>query len=116
MKLTDSNRKSLQEYAWPGGYPIMYLARDGWREEDGKLDFNQHDRSENVCCPACAVDTEKWPDLIITCQYIHYEGPAEYCEYCNGLTESAYGDPDEDPEDEEDEDSGIAGADCREGE
>ncbi len=71
----------------------MYLARDGWREEDDSLDFNQHDRSENTCCAKCASDVDKWPDIIIVGNYIHYEGAPEYCEYCNSLTDSAYGDP-----------------------
>lgn len=71
----------------------MYLARDGWRDDNGTLDFNEHDRSENVCCPQCAQDTKQWPDLIVVAEYIHYEGPPEYCEYCNGFTNSAYGDP-----------------------
>ncbi len=93
MKTTDTDRKSLAAYAWPGGYPIMYLARDGWREEDGKLDFNSYERSEAVCCASCAADTEKWPDIIITAEYIHHEGPPEQCEFCNSFTDSAYGDP-----------------------
>lgn len=94
MKALNAARKDLPAYAWPGGYPVMYLARDGWRE-DGKLDFNEHDRSENVCCAACAANVDLRPDLIVTGEYIHYEGPPEYCEYCNGFTESAYGDPED---------------------
>ena len=95
MKTIDADRKALQAYAWPGGYPVMYLARDGWRDDEtGKLDFNQHDHSEAICCAKCAADVEQWPDIIIVAQYVHYEGAPEYCEYCNGLTESAYGDPD----------------------
>jgi hypothetical protein len=50
---------------------------------------------ENICCAACAADIARWPDLAVTAQFIHYEGPPEYCEYCNGFTDSAYGDPDE---------------------
>lgn len=95
MKVTDVERKGLPAYAWPGGYPIVYAARDGWRDEDGTLKFNSYDRSENACCAKCAGDVEKWPDLIIVAQDIHYEGAAEYCEYCNEVTESAYGDPEE---------------------
>lgn len=95
MKVLDDNRKSLEAYAWPGGYPILYLARDGWRDSDtGKLDFNPHDRTESVCCPACATNTEKWPDLIIVASDIHYEGePYLICEWCNAEIESAYGVP-----------------------
>ncbi len=96
MKVIDADRKSLGAYAWPGGYPIIYMACDGWREDDGKLNFNKHDRSENTCCPKCAADVEKWPDIIIIAEYIHWEGPPEYCEYCNGFTDSAYGDPSKD--------------------
>ncbi len=97
MKVLDKDRTALTAYAWPGGYPVMYLARDGWRDDEtGSLDFNPHDRSEAVCCAACAVDVVKWPDIIIVGEYIHYEGPAEYCEYCNSLTDSAYGDPGDD--------------------
>jgi hypothetical protein len=97
MKETQGNaRKALDKYAWPGGYPIMYLAREGWRDsETGKLDFNPHDKSEAICCPGCAEDVERWPDLIIIAHYIHYEGPPEQCEWCSEFTESAYGDPEE---------------------
>lgn len=94
MKTMNEDRKQLTAYAWPGGYPVMYLAQDGWRNQDGTLALlNGYVRSENVCCAKCAADTEQWPDLIITGTYAHYEGPPEYCEYCNGFTESAYGDP-----------------------
>ena len=72
----------------------MYLARDGWRDQEtGKLDFNEHDRAESVCCAKCATDVDRRPDLIVVATYIHYEGEPEYCEWCNGLTESAYGIP-----------------------
>lgn len=93
MKRLDAERKELPGYAWPGGYPVMYVARNGWREEDGKLDFNEHDRSESVCCAKCAANTASWPDLIVTGEYIHYEGAPEYCEWCGSFTASAYGDP-----------------------
>jgi hypothetical protein len=94
-KIIDADRKSLQPYAWPGGYPIVYVATDGWREEDGTLTVNKWD-GEHMCCAKCAVDTEQWPDLIILGQDCHMEGPAEVCEYCNAETASAYGDPEED--------------------
>jgi hypothetical protein len=97
MNHKDDTRKSLEAYAWPGGYPVMYLAQDGWRDEEtGILELNPHDRSENVCCAQCAADKDSWPDLIIVASYVHYEGEPEYCEYCDGFTESAYGNPDDD--------------------
>lgn len=99
MKILDDARKSLNAYAWPGGYPVCYLARDGCRDDEtGKLDFNQHDRTESACCATCTANVESWPDLIIVAEYIHYEGPPEYCEWCNGFTDSAYGDPAEETE------------------
>jgi len=95
VKILDAARKNLEPYAWPGGYPILYLVRDGWRGEDGTLDFNPQGTNETVCCPTCARDTDKWPDLIIVASWIFYEGPVEFCEWCNAPVESAYGDPDE---------------------
>ena len=97
MKTVDSDRTKLEAYAWPGGYPVCYVAADGWRNEDGSLEVYRN--SENACCAKCAADVAEWPDMVVTGSYIHYEGPAEYCEYCNGLTESAYGDPSADDSD-----------------
>ena len=95
MKILDAGRKDLDAYALPGGYPIMYLARDGWRGDDGTLYLNPHRREEFVCCPTCARDTEARPDLIIVARWVHYEGPSAYCEWCNTFIESAYRDPEE---------------------
>jgi hypothetical protein len=80
----------------------MYLVRDGWRT-DGELALNPYDRSENDCCAKCAADVAAEPDAIVIASYIHYEGAPKYCEYCNGFTDSAYGDPSED----EDEDTEL---------
>jgi NAD-dependent SIR2 family protein deacetylase len=91
MHIIDNARQSLQAYAWPGGYPIIYVAIDGWREEDGTLTV--FGKFEHSCCTKCAADTAQWPDMIIVGQNIHYEGEPEQCEYCNGFTDSAYGDP-----------------------
>lgn len=93
MNLQDVAREELQAFAWPGGYPMMYLAMDGFRSETGILE-SPRDKSESVCCAKCAADTKQWPELIITGEYINYEGEPEYCAFCNGLTDSAYGNPD----------------------
>ena len=86
---------TLPAYAWPGGYPIVYIFGDG-----------------EVCCPKCA-NTEKqikldpaeddMPDKSWTLVdwEIHWEGPAEYCAHCGALIESAYGDPDAETEGQE---------------
>lgn len=87
MKLTeirDENGK-LPAYAWPGGYPIVYVMDDG-----------------ETLCPDC-VNTEEnvheggnadgWR---LEAYDIHYEGPPEVCAHCGKETESAYGDPESD--------------------
>jgi len=66
----------LPAYAWPGGYPIIYL--------DG---FN------SVLCAVCATESIKDSDKRFRPQAldIHYEGPAETCENCNVEIPSVYG-------------------------
>jgi len=75
----------LPEFAWPGGYPILYL-----------------DKENSVLCAKCAntLDTveEDWSDDKPTAYFIYWEGPAEICEECNCDIESAYGNPDEEEE------------------
>jgi hypothetical protein len=86
---------TLPAHAWPGGYPIAYLAADG-----------------GTICPDCAngrngslayearLDPERAQSLdhdwMLVDQYIHWEGPPEYCVHCGACIESAYGDPDDD--------------------
>lgn len=81
-EIRDSDGK-LPAYAWPGGYPLLYLAKDN-----------------GVLCPKCAnaytPDRDNEDQLKPVAYYIHYEGPGEQCEHCNALVESAYGDPDAD--------------------
>ena len=77
----DAGTWSAPAYAWPGGYPLEYLAADG-----------------SIVCPACAsrpVDLSQR----VTGSGIHWEGPADICDDCGAAIESAYGDPDapEDP-------------------
>lgn len=92
LEIKDSARKELDAFAWPGGYPIVYLARDGWRDDEtGKLEVNKYDRAENFCCSACAKDAIQWPDIIVVGSWIHLEEEAVVCEYCSELIDSAYG-------------------------
>jgi len=74
-------------YAWPGGYPILYVADDGeW------------------ACPACVNgengaefsadpdhDADGWR---IEGYQVHWEGEPAICSHCGASIESAYGDPD----------------------
>lgn len=80
----DSDGK-LSAYAWPGGYPIIYVTRDS-----------------GTLCPKCAngengseasIHDEGDPSWHIVAQQIHWEGAPETCDHCNAKVESAYGDP-----------------------
>lgn len=74
-------------FAWPGGYPIIYLTVDG-----------------AVFCPACVngengsevgnpeVDDDK--QWTIDGHDCYWEGPVMHCDHCGDEIESAYGDPD----------------------
>lgn len=88
MKLYKDSSGELIKYAWPGGYPVIYLAQDG-----------------EVFCPDCANGKndsdayvegtrpeedrdEQWE---ICGGDIYYEGDPIPCVHCNGEIESAYG-------------------------
>jgi hypothetical protein len=62
-----------------GGYPILYYSKDG-----------------STLCARCASE-EDTSDPVVGAD-IFYEGPAEMCEDCNAVIESAYGNPDESEE------------------
>lgn len=83
--MKDENGK-LISYAWPGGYPVYYIDKDG-----------------SVLCPDCAQksldDPDELPNFKPIAGDVYYEGPVIYCEQCNAEIESAYGDPDEDKND-----------------
>ena len=72
LQAVDENGK-LTAYAWPGGYPIVYLTREG-----------------DELCADCAQDDET-----VTGFYVLEEGPAVYCEepHCGKEIGSASGDP-----------------------
>lgn len=77
----------LPSFAWPGGYPLVYVCRDG-----------------EVVCADCAVENivyGEWShsDDVLGAD-VFYEGPPEYCANCNREIESAYGDPDAEEEKE----------------
>ena len=82
VELTRDHDNSLPWFAWPGGYPMLYL--DGHNE---------------ILCPECATesldDPDQWDDWKPQEWYIHYEGPPDFCSECNKMVELAYGDPEE---------------------
>ena len=79
-QLTRDTDGSLPWFAWPGGYPMLYL-----------------DAHNEILCPECATraldDPDEMDDWKPKWWYIHYEGPSDFCSDCNRETESAYGDP-----------------------
>ena len=76
--LTISNGEAMR-YAWPGGYPIFYLTKQG-----------------NILCPDCALEQEQDEDQFwnendpIEAHDANYEDPHMFCEGCNERIESAY--------------------------
>jgi len=85
-ELRAANNGDLPAYAWPGGYPMFYLAADG-----------------GILCPTCAneerakradsdcPDDREWR---VVDGDTHLEGPPMACDNCGELIKSSYGDPD----------------------
>lgn len=88
MRIKDLERNSdgqLPAFAWPGGYPIIYLDKDC-----------------STLCAKCATrsldDADELPNFKPVAFDVYYEGPTLQCEQCNVDIESAYGDPSEEKE------------------
>lgn len=79
----DRDPQPLDTFAWPGGYPILYVTEDG-----------------GTFCGAHAWAVIVREDVPMA-RDILWEGPAEWCEEGSHPIPSAYGDPD-DPQDEPD--------------
>ena len=82
------NREPLPSYAWPGGYPLLYLCIDGAtlcpdcvNREIDRIDADMRDTR--------AAHTG-WE---LSAFFIHYEGEAELCAHCGAAIESVYGVP-----------------------
>lgn len=75
-KLRDEHAK-LPSYAWPGGYPLVYLTV-----------------TNDTLCPDCANRHTNYRDPIQSYD-IHYAGAPICCDKCNVEIASAYGDPEE---------------------
>jgi hypothetical protein len=86
--MRDKDTGKLPEWAWPGGYPIVYDLADG-----------------GICCPDCANngtchENAGEREYRIVDADVYWEGPTILCDCCNGDIESAYDDPDENDNDE----------------
>jgi hypothetical protein len=83
-KLRADNNGKVPKYAWPGGYPIYYVTRDG-----------------GALCPDCVNDprnpvhdngrNDGW---LVDAYDVNYEQHDLMCDHCNKQIEAAY------PEDE----------------
>jgi hypothetical protein len=87
MNLPEFDSKgNLPAFAWPGGYPIYYLAREN-----------------SVLCAGCATkalkDEDEMTEFKPVASDVHWEGASLFCEQCNKEIESAYGDPGAEDED-----------------
>lgn len=82
-KATRDETGKFPSYAWPGGYPIIYIMGDG-----------------ETLCPDCAngkngSEATDNPDTpadwrIVGCD-VHWEGEPETCAHCREEVKSAYG-------------------------
>jgi hypothetical protein len=79
MNLPERNSDgTLPAYAFPGGYPIIYVTTDG-----------------EILCTKCATEDLSEGDGMLSvagCD-VFYEGQPEFCADCNVQIDSAYGDP-----------------------
>ena len=83
--LEDEPPRKFPAFAWPGGYTIIYVTREGdilcadCMNDPGAADLG------NDSARVIGVDT-------------YDDGPPDRCANCNAEIESSYGDPDEDEE------------------
>lgn len=77
-------REPLPAFAWPGGYPMYYIFRDG-----------------GVCCPTCAndniesIDAERFNrhgGWALDAADVNYEDTDCRCDHCHELIPAAYAD------------------------
>ena len=66
----------LPHYAWPGGYPTVYMDSNG-----------------ETLCAECANKPPEDSLSPVADWFIHYEGLPIICADCDKEIESAYGDP-----------------------
>lgn len=85
-KLHRESDGTLPRWAWPGGYPVIYVTDDG-----------------GTLCPGCAngengslasEDADPHSGWKLEGADVHWEGPPEVCDHCGANVDSAYGDPD----------------------
>ena len=80
----------LPAFAWPGGYPILYLMEDGASMCPDCA--NGENDSEATWNPGIEDAGTGW---VIVGYFAHMEGEPEFCCHCNAEIESAYGNPED---------------------
>ena len=96
MTITRDENGKYPAFAWPGGYPIIYVTDDS-----------------GVLCPECAngengseasEDAEPRSGWRLEGSDVHWEGEPVTCDHCGKEIESAYGNPDAEPQEPEEGD------------
>ena len=82
--------RKAASYAWPGGYPIIYITNDG---DVACADCcNGQNGAEFRVKDSDAIRGDGWAIDAADC---YYEGPTIPCCHCGAEIDSAYGDPEE---------------------
>lgn len=86
------NREPLPEFAWPGGYPLLYVFTDGGCmcpdcANENITEIDDAIRSEHGNRPPTATGVV-WAVAGVDA---HMEGEPETCDHCGEQIESAYG-------------------------
>ena len=74
-------------YAWPGGYPVYFLMKDG---EPLSFKAAEQETALIIECMTDNMDDRQWIPVAVM---INWEEPDLMCSHLNIPIESAYGDP-----------------------
>ena len=84
LEQLDSKDGIMRRYAWPGGYPLYALMQDG-----GALCVDcVNSEIKLVIDSTLADERDGWSVETVT---VNWEDAELYCDHCNQLIESAYG-------------------------
>lgn len=84
---------SPEAYAWPGGYPLYYVCRDGGALCPKCVKAEEPLAHDNCPREQCREHDPQW---CIIGHGINWEDPDLYCDHCGSRIESAYAEPEED--------------------
>jgi len=78
QEIKDQNENKIPSYAWPGGYPLYYITKDG-----GTLSPEAVIENEELC----SGDDPQWQVIAVEA---NYENPDLYCDHSGVKIEAAY--------------------------